>query len=85
MMIGGTYPVNLIQVVRLQDDGADDTGTRSSLHLDLIVAEEGVELGVHGGSIGILVDGELGTIITIANDGVVGAHPAGIVTSGEVT
>ena len=57
-----TYPVNLIEVIGLQNNGADNTLARSSLHLygDLTVEE--VEVGLDGGGIALLVDSELGTI-----------------------
>lgn len=57
------YPVNLIEVVRLHDDTADDTGTRSSLHLNIDTAKEEVALGVNGGRITLLVDGKSSTIV----------------------
>lgn len=60
---GETYPVNLVQVVRLQDNAADDTLARSDSHLDIDTAEEDVEVGLDGGSITLLGHGELGAIV----------------------
>jgi hypothetical protein len=62
-----TYPVHFVQVVRLQDDTADNPGTRSRLHLDLRRTEEKVEIGLDGGGIAFLVDDELGTVGTICD------------------
>lgn len=79
-----TYPVNLIKIVRLQNDRTDDTSARSSLHLDFEVAEEGVELGVHGRGISVLVDGELSTIIAVLDESVSSTLPA-LVALGEIS
>lgn len=57
-----TYPVNLIQVIRLQKGGADNALARSSLHLNGQFAVEEVEVADNGRSISFLVDSELGTI-----------------------
>lgn len=54
------YPVDLVEVVGLEDGGADDAGAVGSAHHDLEVAEEDVEVGFDGGSVALLVDGELG-------------------------
>lgn len=57
-----TYPVDLIQIVRLQDDTANNTLTRSDPHLDINTAKENVEVGLDGGSVTLLGNSELGTI-----------------------
>lgn len=59
--MGGPYPVNFIQVVRLHHTGADDTGTIGSTKFDLHIAEEDVEVGLNGRGIALLADLELGT------------------------
>lgn len=57
-----TYPVNLIQSIGLKNNGADNSGSGSSLHGDGDLTVPEVELGLDGGSITLLVDGEHGTI-----------------------
>lgn len=57
------HPVNLVQVVRLQDNTADNTSTAGSLHDNLSSAEEEVEVGLDGGSLASLVDSERSTIL----------------------
>lgn len=57
-----THPVDLIQVIGLQNNAADDTGSRGNLHRDIDLAEEDVEIGLNGRGITLLVDGELGAI-----------------------
>lgn len=57
-----TYPINFIQSVRFQNDGADDTLTGSSLHLhgDFSVPE--VELASNSRGIALLSEFKLGAI-----------------------
>jgi hypothetical protein len=57
-----TYPVNLIEVIGLQNNGADNTLARSSLHLDGDLTVEEIEVGLDGWGIALLVDSELATI-----------------------
>lgn len=54
------YPVDLVEVVGLEDGGADDAGAVGSAHHDLEVAEEDVKVGFDCGGVTLLVDGELG-------------------------
>jgi len=56
------FPVNLIQVIRLQKGGADNALARRSLHLNGQFAVEEVEVADNSRSISFLVDSELGTI-----------------------
>ena len=42
-----TYPVDLVQVARLEHHRADDTGAARRLHLDLDLAVEEVPVGRH--------------------------------------
>lgn len=60
-----TYPVNLVQVIRLHDHTADHTGTRGRLHLDLYVTKQEVVLGLDGRRITLLGDGEGSTLVVI--------------------
>lgn len=57
-----TYPINFVEDVRLQDNAAHNTGSRGSLHDHLSRSKEEVEVGIDGGSIALLVDGELGSV-----------------------
>lgn len=59
---GNTYPVNLIEVIGLQNNGADNTLAGSSLHLDGDLTVEEIEVGLDGRGIALLVDREGGTI-----------------------
>lgn len=52
-------PIHLVQILRLQHDGGDDALPGRSLHLDLDLAEEEVGLGLDGGGLALLGDGEL--------------------------
>ena len=56
------FPVNLIEIIRLEDNGANNAGTGGSLHGDLDFTVEDVEVGLDGRSITLLVDSELSTI-----------------------
>lgn len=61
---GCTYPIDLIQVIGLEDQGADHTLTFGGLHGDRNLTKENVEVGLDGGSITTLGEGELGAIGT---------------------
>lgn len=81
----GTYPVNLIQVIRLHDYTTDDTSAWGRLHLNLHVTEHEVVLGLDGGRITLLGDGEGSALIIVLE--IASSHlPAveGTVTLGEV-
>lgn len=56
------YPVNLIQIIRLQDDAANNTCARSGLHHHFGLSEEEVEVGVNGRCVALLSDSELGAL-----------------------
>lgn len=58
---GLAYPVDLVEVVGLEDGGAYDAGAVGGSHHDFEVAEHDVEVGFDGGCVALLVDGELGT------------------------
>lgn len=77
------YPVNLVQVVRFEHDTADNTGARSGLHLDLDGSVEEVVLGLDGGRVTLLGDGEASTLAVIVN-GTGGDLPVIRSTSSEV-
>lgn len=69
------YPVDLVEIVRLEDDTAADTGTAGSLHDNLSLAEEEVEVGLNGRSFTLLADDEVGTLIG-KGDIVGGSNPS---------
>ena len=60
-------PVDFVEVVRLEHHGGDDALARGGLHDDLGLAEEEVEVGLDGGGVEALVDGELGAVATVVN------------------
>jgi hypothetical protein len=53
------FPVDLIEVVAEEHDGADDADAGGRLHPDLGAAEENVELGAERGAVALLVDGKV--------------------------
>lgn len=57
-----SYPVNLVEIIRLKHDTADDAGTGGCLQGDRYFAEEDVEVALDGGSIAFLADGKLGAV-----------------------
>ena len=59
-----TYPVNLVEIVRLHHQAADNSSARRRLHLNRDLSIENVEAGPNGGVFTLLVDGELGTVRT---------------------
>ena len=61
-------PVDFVEIVRLEHHGGDDALARGSLHDDLGLAEEEVEVGLDGGGVEALVDGELGAVATVVDD-----------------
>lgn len=64
-------PVDLVEVVGLEDDASDDALLGSSLHGDVDAAEEDVLVGHDGGGIGALGDGEGGAVAAVADAGAV--------------
>ena len=50
------YPVDFVQVVRLQHGGADDADAVGGAHLDFHGAEEDVKVRFDGRAIALLVD-----------------------------
>jgi hypothetical protein len=78
-------PIDLVEVVRLEDETADDARTGGGLgdHGDL--SEEDVLGGTHGGSIGGRLDGEVGAIGTVVrHGGASGERPEVVGAFGEV-
>ena len=61
----GELPVDLVQVVGLEHDAADNSLARGGLEPDLDFAEEDVEFGLHCGRIAFVVDGELGAVVVV--------------------
>lgn len=56
------YPVNLVKILRLEHDAADDASARGCFHGDGDFTEEDVEVRLDGGSITLLVESELGAV-----------------------
>lgn len=56
-----TRPVDLVEVVRLEDVSAHNAGAVGGFQLDIDMAEEDVEIALDGGCIALLRDGELCT------------------------
>lgn len=56
------YPVDLVKVIRLEHDAADDASARGCFHGDGDFTEEDVEVCLDGGGIALLVDSELGAV-----------------------
>lgn len=49
-----THSVNLVEVVRLEDVGADNAGAVGSSQIDIDMAKEDVEIALDGGCIALL-------------------------------
>ena len=64
-------PIDLVEIVRLQDDGANDTLAGGGHHGHVDAAEKDVEIGLDGRGLAVLVDGEFSTVCTV---GECGAH-----------
>lgn len=79
-----TYPVDLVQVIRLEHNTADNTSTGGSLHLDFGSTPEEVVSGLKGGSVTLLLNDELGTVGSICN-GARGDIPATLSAGSEIT
>ena len=66
--VGGTqpFPIDLVEVVGLEDEGADDAGSRRGLQEDIHLAEHDILVAADGGGIGGNLDVELGSAGAIA-------------------
>lgn len=62
-------PVNLVEIVRLENSRGDNTGALGSLDLDIDATEEDVLAGHDGGSLGLLSNGEDGTLALVLDRG----------------
>ena len=71
-------PVDFVEVIALENDGADDTLARSGLHGDIDTAEEEVEVGLDGRRLTLLGDAELCALVVVVDDGVSRLGPAGL-------
>lgn len=56
------YPVDLVKIIRLEHDAADNASAWGCFHGDGDFTEEHVEVRLDGGSIALLVDSELGAV-----------------------
>lgn len=75
-----TYPVNLIQVARLQNVRADNTGAVGGSQLDIDMTEEDVPFTGDGRGLALLSDLELGTERSLSNG--LGSNVPGIEGAG---
>ena len=71
-------PVNLVENIALEDDGADNALARSGLHGDVDTAEEEVEVGLESRSLALLRDVELCALVVVGDGGVSCLGPAGL-------
>lgn len=76
-------PVDLVEVVGLEDHAADDAGSGRGLDDGRDGAEEHVELGLHGRGVARLGDGEGETIVVVGGVAI-GHDPVRALTVGEV-
>lgn len=81
---GKPYPVNLIQGIRLENKTAHNTSTGRSLHHNLNVTVEDVELGLDGGGIALLRESKDSTIRAGGDMACSGGPLTGINGLGEV-
>ena len=68
-------PINLIEIIRLEDNRADDTSTRCGLHLHINPAEEDVEVCLDGRRFASLCNCELGTRAAIFDSSICRSTP----------
>lgn len=59
------FPINLIQIVGLQDNGGHNTSSRSRNEIDLQLAEHDEEVAGDCGSISLLLDPEGGRLLAV--------------------
>lgn len=57
-----SYPVDLVEIIRLQHDATDDASAWGCFHGDGDFTEEDVEVCLDGGCLTLLVDCELGAV-----------------------
>lgn len=62
-------PVNLVEVVGLQDEAGDNTLTSAGLQGNIDLAKEDPLVGLNRGGLGLLVDGEDGTLSVVVGEG----------------
>lgn len=77
-------PVDLIEVIRLEDSRGNNTVTLGSLDLNVDAAEEDVVLGSGGGSVADLLDGEDGALVVVLGGGAVEVVEGRALALGEV-
>lgn len=58
----GTYPINLIQIIRQEYYAADDTRAIGDFHLDIDMAEEEVECSLYSRRVPFFTDDECGAL-----------------------
>jgi len=61
-VVSDPFPIDLVQVVRLQHHTADDTCALGHLHPRLDHAEEDIEVGLEQGGLAFLREGKLGSL-----------------------
>jgi hypothetical protein len=79
-----TYPVNFIQIIGLEDEGADNSLTGSGLSNNLDLAEKDVPLGLNGWGIGLLGVDELSTVGSVLQAGSLEEEEVGVGALGEI-
>lgn len=77
------FPIDLVEIIGFQDDTADNTLAGSNFHVDLDLAPEDVEFGLHGGRLTLLGHGEFGAHVIVVDDSS-GGVPATTVCLGKV-
>lgn len=77
-------PINLIKIIRLEDEGADDASAWGGLGDDSDLSEEDVLGGAHGGGVGGLVDDEVGSVGVVGHGGAISKLPEVAGALGEV-
>ena len=74
----------LIEIIRLQDRGGNDTVTGSSLYSYIDLSKEDVLSGADGGGVGLSVDGEDGAVVLVGQLGAISLLEGRASTLGEV-
>lgn len=79
-----TYPIDFVEIVGLEHNGAHDAGAWSGTKFDFHISEEDVEVCRDRRSVGLGVDGEGGTEIGICDGRPFSRNPRSVLAGCEV-
>lgn len=85
--VGGSepLPINLVEIIGLENERADGTGSRAGLHSDGDLSEEDVFSTLDGRRVGLRRDGKLSTVCSrVCHTGAILKYPIIALSLGEV-